>query len=71
MMGRAIAANIEATFLDISASSLTSQWVGESKKLVRTVFAVAHALQPSVIFLDEVDSVLCSHTDDIVALVRI
>ena len=58
LIGRAIASNIKATFFNISASSLTSKWIGEGEKMVRALFAVAHALQPAVIFMDEIDSVL-------------
>ena len=60
LLGKAIAANIKATFFAISASSLTSKWIGEGEKMVRALFAVAAALHPSVIFIDEIDSVLCA-----------
>lgn len=34
LLGRAVAANIRATFFSISASSLTSKWIGEGEKMV-------------------------------------
>ena len=40
LIGRAIASSSGATFFSISASSLMSKWIGESEKLVRTMFAV-------------------------------
>lgn len=58
LIGRAIASNIKATFFNISAGSLTSKWIGEGEKMVRALFAVAAALQPAVIFIDEIDSIL-------------
>jgi hypothetical protein len=35
LIGRAIASNINATFFSISASSLTSKWIGDGEKMVR------------------------------------
>ena len=64
LIGKAIAHEIKATFFNISASSLTSKWVGEGEKAVRLLFAVAIAKQPSVVFIDEVDSLLSMRTSD-------
>eukprot|EP00943_MAST-04B_sp_MAST-4B-sp1_P004507 g4507.t1 len=58
MIGKAIASQTGATFFSISASSLTSKWIGQGEKLVRALFGVAAARQPSVIFIDEIDSLL-------------
>ncbi|TPP47753.1 ATPase associated with various cellular activities (AAA) family protein [Leishmania donovani] len=58
MIARAIANRAACTFLNISSSSLMSKWVGDGEKLVRCLFAVATVKQPSVIFIDEIDSLL-------------
>ncbi|GMH37221.1 hypothetical protein BSKO_05094 [Bryopsis sp. KO-2023] len=64
LIGKAIASNIQATFFSISASSLTSKWIGEGEKLVRTLFAVSACIQPAVIFIDEIDSILSARKSE-------
>ena len=44
LLGKAIASESKSTFFSISASSLTSKWVGEGEKMVRTLFAIAAIL---------------------------
>ncbi|UYV64713.1 hypothetical protein LAZ67_3001734 [Cordylochernes scorpioides] len=50
---KAVAHESNSTFLNISASTLTSKYVGEGEKLVRALFAVARELQPTIIFMGE------------------
>ncbi|KAK6965303.1 fidgetin-like protein 1 [Biomphalaria glabrata] len=63
LIGKCVASQSKSTFFSISASSLTSKWVGEGEKMVRALFAVARCYQPAVIFIDEIDSLLAQRSD--------
>lgn len=47
-------------FLNLDASVLTDKWYGESQKLATAVFSLAAKIQPCIIFIDEIDSLLRS-----------
>lgn len=63
MIAQALANEAHCTFFNISASTLTSKWVGEGEKLTRALFAVAAKHAPSIIFIDEIDSLLTKRND--------
>ena len=58
MIARACASESGFAFFAVSASALTSKWVGEGEKMMKALFKVAGDYAPAVVFMDEIDSVL-------------
>ena len=58
IIAKAVATEVGADFIIISISNITSKWFGEGEKYVKSVFSLASKISPSVIFVDEVDSML-------------
>ena len=57
LLARAIASEAEANFITVKGPELFSKWVGESEKAIREVFKKAGQASPSIIFLDEFESI--------------
>jgi len=57
LLAKAVATESQANFISIKGPEFLSKWVGESEKAVRETFRKARQAAPSVIFLDEIDSI--------------
>ena len=57
MLAKAVATESQANFISIKGPEFLSKWVGESEKAVRETFRKARQAAPSVVFLDEIDSI--------------
>ncbi|KAK5577698.1 hypothetical protein RB653_002643 [Dictyostelium firmibasis] len=58
MLARAIAHHCDYNFLTIDNSKLDSKWYGETEKMVSAMFSVAKKIQPTIIFIDEIDAMV-------------
>ena len=62
LLARATAAETNSAFFNISSASITSKFRGDSEKLVRVLFELARYHSPSIIFFDEIDSIMGSRS---------
>ena len=69
MLAAATAAEIQGYFISIDAASIMSKWLGEAEKNVSKLFTEARKLldkgDPVIIFIDELDSILGSRTNEV------
>jgi transitional endoplasmic reticulum ATPase len=57
LLAKAIANEAKANFITVKGPELISKWVGESEKAIREIFKKAKQASPSIIFLDEFESI--------------
>jgi len=64
LVAKAVAHRAKATFIRMSGSELVQKYIGEGARLVRDVFDMAREKAPSIVFIDEIDSVGSRRTYD-------
>ena len=64
LIAKAIAHEAKANFITVKGPELISKWVGESEKAIREVFKKAKQASPSIIFLDEFESIAGARTSN-------
>ncbi|CAG9790762.1 unnamed protein product [Diatraea saccharalis] len=57
MLARAAATETCCTFFNVTCSTLVNKWRGESEKIVKVLFEMASYYSPSIIFVDEVETI--------------
>jgi len=64
LLAKAVATESEANFISIKGPEILSKWVGEAEKSVREIFRKARQVAPTVIFIDELDSIAQTRGSD-------
>ena len=63
MLAKAVAHHTQASFIQIVGSEFAQQYLGEGPRMVRDVFRMARENAPSIVFIDEVDSIATKRHD--------
>jgi len=63
LLARAVAHHTECTFIRVSGSELVQKFIGEGSRMVRELFVLAREHAPSIIFMDEIDSIGSTRID--------
>ncbi|MDD1724338.1 MAG: proteasome-activating nucleotidase [Methanospirillum sp.] len=64
LLAKAVAHNAQATFIRMSGSELVHKYIGEGAQMVRELFTLARDRVPSIVFIDEIDAIGTTRTND-------
>jgi len=64
LVAKAVAHNAKATFIRMSGSELVHKFIGEGAQMVRELFTLARDRAPSIVFIDEIDAIGTTRTND-------
>jgi len=75
LLAAAVATEIDASFISVDAASIMSKWLGEAERNVAKLFATSRKLanegRPAIVFIDELDSLIGKHTNEVGGEVRV
>jgi len=63
LLARAVAHHADCKFIRVSGSELVQKYIGEGSRMVRELFVMAREHAPSIIFMDEIDSIGSSRVE--------
>ncbi len=63
LLARAVASEVDAHFIPLSGPEVMSRYYGDSEKKIREIFEEARQKAPSIIFIDEIDSIATKRQD--------
>jgi 26S proteasome regulatory subunit T6 len=63
LLARAVAHHTDCTFIRVSGSELVQKYIGEGSRMVRELFVMAREAAPTIIFMDEIDSIGTARTE--------
>jgi len=63
LLARAVAHHTDCTFIRVSGSELVQKYIGEGSRMVRELFIMAREAAPTIIFMDEIDSIGTARTE--------
>ncbi len=75
LLAAAVATEIDANFYSIDAASIMSKWLGEAEQNVSKLFGTARKSaiegKPAIVFVDELDSLMGAHTNEVGGEIRV